>query len=256
VKAAKLLVLAVVLALASTAFLAPATAPAKSVLCSEQPEEFEQAPEEWVLRCKKDTSLKKVKLVAKQQPLQKAVLETESGNVFSCEESEMEIEGETEGEIGQQQTKVKITKRSFGKCTTSLAPCTTVESIGVATPFEGKFEYAGLKEPNGLLEMTEPVIVVKLKCGFLGTITCEYGSSEGEKVNGEVENPTEEEGSQLQIKIKKPVKKVAGHTFCPETGTEQIQYQVQATERKRQGKQDDLGPGQVWLAKHQHVEGG
>jgi hypothetical protein len=254
-KIARIFGLAVIAALALTAFSGASTASAASVFCAADPEQ-KPFPDESKTRCKAGTSLKSGEIVASDQA-GSGVLETPSGKI-ECTNNTAEGTAETtgdEGAGGPQQTILKFNTVSFsGTCTTTLE-CKSVGAITAQTPWNATVEWESKTAPQGSVTIQEPRTTVQLNdCSiFQIDVTCVYAGNAGEKVKGTITNPNPEGTTLMQANFNKvPIKEGPTKSgLCPDEGTETVGYQIQVKNAQRQKDQTKYN-GQVWLATQQH----
>lgn len=251
-KIAKMFGLALIAALATSAFVGTGTASAEkfSALCIEEPEKVLQIePEEVVDKCKEKTSIKEAQLKLTQQG--PGVLTSEAGEI-SCEESSGQADARQVEKGELQQAQVEIKELEFAECTTTISGCSVVEvapSASEENPWNGSLVWEQQSAPQGQLQLEESKTTVKLLCfGFIN-VTCVFAGEPGGELNGDVHNPTEE--SQGKIKFEEePVELQSGGFLCPEGGKETVTYEVQ-TKKGLTQEQEEFENKQVWLAKKQ-----
>jgi hypothetical protein len=252
-KIARIFGLAVIAALALTAFSGASTASATSVFCAADPEQ-KPFPFENHTRCKAGTSLKSGEVVLSDQP-GVWVLETGSGKI-ECTNNTAEGTMETTGEEGVgagQQAIQKFNTVSFsGTCTTTLE-CKSVGAITAQTPWNATVEWESKTAPQGSVTIQEPRTTVQLNdCSiFQIDVTCVYGGNASEKVKGTITNP--EGATLMRVNVNKaPIKEGPTKSgLCPDEGNETVGYQKQVKNGQRQKDQTKYN-GQFWLAQQQH----
>jgi hypothetical protein len=252
-KIARIFGLAVIAALALTAFGGASTASAKSVFCAADPEQ-KPFPNENETRCKAGTSLKSGEVVASDQA-GSGVFLTNSGKI-ECTNNTAEGTAETIGEEGVgvgQQTKITFTKVEFqGICTTTL-DCKSVGKISPQTPWEATVEWESKTAPQGSITIQEPRTIVPLNdCSIIQfDVICVYGGNAGEKVKGTITNPVGATLMQAEFKEAPINEGPIKSGLCPDNGLETVGYQIQVKNAKKQKDQASYN-GQVWLASQQH----
>ena len=251
-KLIKMLGIAMVLAMASMAFVGSGSASALiGKECWLPPEIIENRRTCILDEEKKSSSLKEG--VQKGENIGNAVFSTPAGSI-TCTGTEFEAEGEQVGEGEETELEGEVTLLKFSGCTDNMAICTVSSTIEATTPFPIELGDNGEEEgsPEGSMVLVEPETPISL--GLCGT--CTYGGNAEEEVEGLWFNAPSESEEPSEVKFTEAVMKKSGGGFlCPSSASKTATQTQKVSKGKTQsGEPLQVEQTRIWLARAQVLE--
>lgn len=269
-KTTKMLGLAMVAALATMAFAAVGTASANhevghegkhSALCIDEPIQDEQQGV-MVDVCEGEAEAVQNALIqGEDQPAEQGVLKAE-GDEIKCDTNTFQADVGSVGVPPEQQIKGQIIKLDFGGANPQAdcdaeGTCKDVEDIrtkGGEEKGSVQLEWEQKEQPQGHAQIEGVEVEVELEnCTFfqVDNIVCTFRADDN-VAEGKLINKTAEKQAQIEIEAEPVVANPEqSNNNCPEAGTEDVGYQVQAESVETQDNVKHAGEQQIWLAKHQ-----